>query len=455
MNYKLRLILLFLGLFFLLLSSTLSFIYISYADSRKEEFWERLRHKSVFTANLLMEVKELDRHLLKLIDQNTINRLYDEKVLVFDEQNQLLYSSLDDEAIPFSMALLERVRAEDELYYTDEDGDEVVGVHYTAGGKDYVILASAYDKWGKRMMGNLLQNMLVALTAGTLLILLSSYFYIMQVFRPIDSLNQSMRSITENNLRQYLPVRNRRDELDQLAINYNQMQERLHRAFELQKSFVHNASHELKTPLARMNSKVEQALQLPLKETPELGRILKSMQQDIGGQADLIEGLLLLHRLQSPSPISTRKLRFDELLFMSIEEGRGMHPDFQVKLNMDPSIREEQQLTVQGNAILLKTAFRNLLTNAALYGSEKAVFVEIHSSEDFVMLSFSNAGPPQALSEKLLFEPFFRDENALGIKGSGLGLSIVKEIAEIIGGSISYVFKESRHYFVLRIPQKI
>jgi two-component system sensor histidine kinase ArlS len=451
MNYKLKLVLLFLGMFFLVLSGILSFIYFSYADSRKHEFWERLRYKSIFTASLLEEVAESDRNLLKLIDQHTIHRMYDEKVLVFDEQNLLIYSSLDDEPIYYTNALLEQVRAGEQVHFTDDDGDEVVGVHYTGGRKDYVVLASAYDQWGKRMMGNLFRNLIVALFAGMVLIMLSSYFYIRQVFRPIDRLNNSMRSITENNLKQYLPLRNSRDELDQLALNYNQMQERLHRAFELQKSFVHHASHELKTPLARMNSRLEKALQFS-SEDSVIHSILCALQQEVGQQADLIEGLILLHRLQSPSPISTCKLRLDELLFMSMEEAQAYFPDFQVNLNMDGSIQSEEQLIIQGNSILLKTCFRNLLSNAALYSTNQAVTIEVQALDSWLMLTFGNEGPCQPLSEKMLFEPFFRDENAAGKNGSGLGLSIVKEIAENMNGHIAYYYQQHMHQFTLRLP---
>lgn len=454
MNYKLRLIFLFLGMFFLLLSGILSFIYVSYADSRKEEFWERLRYKSIFTVSLLEEIEETDRNLLKLIDQNTIHRMYDEKVLVFNDLNEIIYSSLDDETIHYSNALLERVRHGETVSFTDEDGDEVVGVHYTGGSKDYVVLASAYDKWGKRMMGNLFQNLLIALISGILLILLSSYYFIRQVFRPLDRLNQSMRSITENNLNQYLPVRSSRDELDQLAINFNQMQDRLHRAFELQKSFVHNASHELKTPLARMNSRLEKALQLTSEET-KVKPVLSSLQQEVTQQADLIEGLLLLHRLQSPSPISTRELRIDELFYGSMEEAQTFFPGFHIRLNMDNSIKSEEQLLIKGNAILLKTGFRNLLCNAALYSTDNSVAIEMKAMDSWLVLSFENAGPLQPLSDKMLFEPFFRDKNAAGKSGSGLGLSIVKEIAENMFGHLSYQYHQSKHCFTLKLPLKI
>lgn len=451
MNYKGRLILLFVGTFFLILAATLAFVYAAYAEFRREEYWDRLHQKSLNTANLLLEVKEVDKHLLKIIDRNSIQQMFDEKVLVFNEKNELVYSSLDDEPIRYSPALLNRVRAEERIFYTDSDGDEVVGVHYTGSERNYVVLASAYDKWGKRKLRNLLQTLVVALLVGTSLIVLASYFYIRQVFRPIDRLNKSIRSITENNLKQYLPVRNRRDELDQLAQNYNQMQERLHRAFELQRSFVHNASHELKTPLARMNSKVEKALRHQKQDVGLLRNTLELLQHDIGEQAGLIESLLLLHRLQSSSPITKSKIRLDELLFQSMNEAQILFPLLHVHLNMDESITSEEQLIVQANPHLLKTCFQNLLTNAANYASDQTVHIDVKAEERKLYIVFTNAGKA-ALSEKLLFEPFYRGENAAKTAGSGLGLSIVKHIAEHIGGGITYSFSTGNHTFRLALP---
>ena len=454
MNYKIRLILLFLGIFLLVLSVTLALVYVSYEDFRREEFRERLRHKSIVTANLLVEIKEIDKGLLKLFDRNSINRMYDEKVLVFNNQNELIYSSLDDEPIQYSTALLNRVRAENEIFFTDEDGDEVIGLSYKRAGVDYVVLASAFDKWGKRKMWNLQQTLVIALVVGILLILLSSYFYIRQIFSPIDRINNSMRAITGNNLNQYLPVRNSRDELDQLAINFNQMQERLFQAFEMQKSFVHNASHELRTPLARMNHKLEKALGEDNPDMADLKATLQSLQKDIGWQAELIEGLLLLHRLQSTSPISKNQVRLDELLFKSMEKAQVLYPGFQIHFNLDETITSEEQLIISGNHILIETCFQNLLTNAANYAPDNIVNIRVGAENRWLSLVFSNKGS-KALQEKYLFQPFFRDENAGQTAGSGLGLSIVRKIAAHMGGKADYSYLNGSHIFILSLPLKI
>src|SRR5690242_1226337 len=230
MNYKTRLTLLFVGMFFVVLTSILSFIYVSYSEFRRDEFFERLREKGFNTAKLLVDVKEVDVSILKIIDQNSINKMYDEKILIFDKDNKLIYSSLDDETIPYSTHVIDQIRQREEKYYVDEDGDEVVGIHYKEQGQDFVVLASAFDRYGISKLENLKNLVLFALFIGTVLIAAASYFYIRQVFRPIDQLSSSIQTINENNLREFIVVKKNRDELDKLAINYNKMLSRLFKA---------------------------------------------------------------------------------------------------------------------------------------------------------------------------------------------------------------------------------
>lgn len=441
----------FVGLFFVVLTSILIFIYVSYSEFRRDEFFERLREKSFNTARLLVEVKEVDSHLLKVIDQNSINKMYDEKILIFDEQNKLIYSSLDDEAIPYSHTLIDEIRQHKDKYYVDEDGDEVVGVHYVGQGHDYVVLASAYDTYGIIKLDNLKNLVILALLLGTVLIALSSYFYIRQVFRPIDELNRSIQTISENNLKEFIAVKKNRDELDQLANNYNQMLNRLFKAFESQRAFVRNAAHELKTPLAVAHGKLEQLEDLIRADQTEVRNLVGSIIHNIDGQATLIESLLLIQRLQSQLPVNTAPVRVDELLFESIRESGSVHPHHKVRIDIDSAVQSEKHLTVSGNLLLLKTCFRNLIENAALYAApeELRIGVTYHSAQ--VHLAFANAGD-EALPANLIFEPFYRQTAQQEKPGHGLGLSIVKQIIELMNGHVHYVFRSGLHTFEISLP---
>ena len=93
-------------------------IYISFSTFRKDEFRNRLEEKALTTTKLLFEVKELDRALLKLIDQNTINKLYNEKTLVFDANYKLIYSSIDDASIKWNYNDLKKLKTEKTIFKT-------------------------------------------------------------------------------------------------------------------------------------------------------------------------------------------------------------------------------------------------------------------------------------------------------------------------------------------------
>ena len=446
MNYKTRLTLLFVGLFFVVLTAILSFIYVSYAEFRRDEFFERLKEKSFTTAKLLLEVKGIDTELLKLIDQNSINKMYDEKVLVFNDRNELIYSSLDDKKIQYSKTLLDQIRHQEDKYYVDEEGDEVVGLHYTGQGYDYVILASAYDTYGISKLKNLKELVIIALFIGTVLIALSSYFYIRQVFRPIDDLNNSIQVISENNLEEYIDVKRNRDELDKLAVNYNQMLKRLYKAFDSQRAFVRNASHELKTPLAVIQGKLER-----LEETGVNREEIQSLMDDVNGQAALIESLLLIQRLQSQLPINTSTVRIDEILYETVRELNITFPEQKVEIDIESSVQNEAQLTVNANVMLLKICFRNLISNAALYGDSDALNIRLANHANTLWLWFINAGD-EPLPADLIFAPFYRQPKEQEKPGNGLGLSIVKQIIELSKGSVTYDYRDKNHIFGIGIP---
>lgn len=450
MNYKLRLTLLFVGLFLFVLTSILSFVYWSYSDFRREEFFERLRQKSYTTVRLLAEVKEIDNDILKSIDRNTINEMYDEKVLVFNEKNELVYSSIDDEPIPYSPRLLEEIRTKHDRFYVDDDGDEVVGVHYREAGHDYVVLASAYDRYGISKLRNLRNLVIGALLTGTILIAASSYFYIRQVFKPIDQLNRSIQQINENNLREFVKIGKNKDELDELANNYNQMLARLYKAFELQRSFVRNASHELKTPLAVIQGKLEKLISLDNTSLQNHNIIIESLMEDVQGQAALVDSLLLLQRLQTEVPIHKTDLRVDEVLDVSVSEVKSVFKDLLVEMDFDPSIVRDEQLTIRANLMLMKACFKNLLTNAALYTEANDVQIRLLSENSTLMILFCNRGSEALPNE--IFEPFYRQPASQEKPGSGLGLSIVSQIVASVAGRITYSFREGNHIFTVSLP---
>lgn len=449
MSTKLRMALLFAGLSLLLLLGVLGYIFLSHSASRQEEFFERLEAQCIRTASLLGEVRDADKLLLRVMDVNTIHRIHDEKVLVFDREDKLIYTSLDDEPIAYSAEVLKVIRTTGRRAWRDDDGDEVVGIHYTEDRADLLVLASAFDKHGQEELRNLRNTLFITLALGSLFIFGASYLYIGFAFRPIGQLDRAIATIDADRLDQRVPVSKGNDEIHRLALNYNHMLDRLRGSFDLQRAFVNNASHELRTPLARMNAQVERALALP-SGSDELKGTLLVLQNDIASQASLVESLLLLQRLQAHLPVHRSAVRVDEALYTAMDEVRALQPGLHASVDIDGSIGSEKDLTVSANVILLRTMFLNLLRNASSYAPDKHVTIAIERSGPVLQLCFANAGPEPLPAQ--VFTPFFRGVHAERIRGNGLGLSIVKQIAVDAGGNASYRFESGEHRFIVELP---
>ena len=139
MNLKQRFSFSFSILYSVILATLLFLVYTQFANFRKEEIQNRLKEKAQTTLKLLVEVKQVDYQLLKLIDSNTINNLYNEKVLIFNDTFGLIYSSIDDAVINWDRKLLKRVQDEDYIYMTENEYD-IVGIESQYQGKVYLVL---------------------------------------------------------------------------------------------------------------------------------------------------------------------------------------------------------------------------------------------------------------------------------------------------------------------------
>ncbi|MEZ4905519.1 MAG: HAMP domain-containing sensor histidine kinase [Spirosomataceae bacterium] len=427
-------------------------IYQLFADFREKDYYERLRSKAITTGQLLIKVKEVDRNLLKIIDKNTLTALVDEKVLVFDQHNKLFYSSLDDHIIHFNRALLDRVR--NEKYVESYDGDnEVVGILYEVNQEKVVILASAYDKFGRSKMANLRNTLLIGLLFGIVITILLSIFFAGNALSPVNQFITQISAITANNLSERLDERNGKDEIGWLAAAFNKMLLRLEQSFELQKSFVTHASHELRTPLAALKSEVEISLDEQLDVKQHQG-ILQNISKDIDRLIALSNSLLQIVRPLKSSITNATEVRVDDLVFQAQADLLMGKPDYHIVVEYAQEPENEQKITVLGDEALLKTVFTNLMDNACKYALNHQALVIINFTDTLTLVSIQDDGigiPMEDFSR--IFEPFYRSKNALTISGFGVGLSVCKRIVELHRGKIMVTSKlQEGSTFLVELP---
>lgn len=438
MSLKFKLALLLTTIVSVLLLASFTTVYIFYSEFRQEEFYQRLRDKCLTTYKLLIEVEEMDHELIKVIDKNTIYALYDEKVLIFDSNDKIIYSSIDDKKITYSLSMLRKIKKEGELRSTEGES-EVYGALVREREHTYVVLASAHDKYGKEKLNNLKWTMIVTFLTGVVLSCLISFLYARSIVNPLEQLNLQVQRINENNMREKVTVGKAKDEITSLAKNFNLMLDRIDNAFAIQKSFVQHASHELRTPIASMISQTESALDKKM-SLEEYKTLLGSLLEDQRELADLSNALLLLSRYEQMQFNEKWPLiRLDEVIYKSIDMVQALYSGYNIKFDFVDIPEDENSLNIYGQEILLQSAFRNLIKNACHYSADKSIQIEMNFSSYEIAVEIINRGITLTQEEiGHLFTPFFRGQNSIQKKGFGLGLSICQRIIAIHNGKITY-----------------
>jgi len=412
-------------------------IYIFSSRYRQEEFYDRLKSKAQTTCRLLVKVNGIDKDLLKVIDQNTLTEMLDEKVLIFNSKNELIYSSVDDKLITYHANLLGEVRQKKDMEFVQGDS-EIIGLLYDEGEEPLVVLASAYDKFGKSKLKNLLQTLAWGLAGGIGLTIMLGIYFAGNSLRPISRINEQVSLITAQNLDQKLDEGNRKDEIAQLAINFNTVLYRLHKAFEQQKSFVSHASHELRTPLAALKSEVQLGQRFA-KGKPELTEVFDNLFSDTERLISITNNLLFLARsVENMGNIKTSQVRIEDISFLAKEELLAAHPNYNIIIDYDNIPENENDTVIQGNEELLKRVLLNLMDNACKYSSDQTATLFIDADDKNCTVRVTDHGigiSPDDLP--YVFDPFYRSTHTSDVPGFGIGLSICQRIVDLHHGSLS------------------
>jgi signal transduction histidine kinase len=412
-------------------------IYFLSAEYRREEFYSRLESRAITTARLFISVQEVDNKLLRIIDRNSIHAMFQEKVLVFNESNQVVYSSLDDFTVGYSDSLINEIRRREKVEYS-QNGNEFVGITYSGGDRKFVVIASAYDRYGNSKLNNLAHVLWAGLFVGLLSTVLFGMVFSRLVLAPLARMNAEVSGISAGNLSRRIDEGNKRDEIAQLAINFNKMLERIESAFNIQRQFVSSASHELRTPLNAISSQL-QLLLAQRRSSEEYEKALNSLLEDARALVNLTNGLLNLAQFNVDKQRDQfRPVRVDEVLFSAQQELGKSRPNYHFQIEYGVMPDEESQLQIKGDETLLKTAFLNLMDNACKFSEDHSVKITLMAKRNTIEISFEDKGigiPEE--DQKKIFMPFFRGSNArTHAQGHGIGLSLSHRIIQLHGGAI-------------------
>jgi heavy metal sensor kinase len=266
------------------------------------------------------------------------------------------------------------------------------------------------------------------------------WFLAASALNPIDRISRAAQQISADDLHQRLNLNLPNDEVGRLAVTFDQMLARLDEAFERQKRFIADASHEMRTPLTILKGDVEVALNRP-RSTDEYQETLKMVNQTTDHLATLVEELFLLARADSDQyPVQLCPLNLAEVLNDTVGK---MLPQA-VSKNISLNLAVPKRLPLVADRDKLARLFMNLLDNAVKYSrTGDSINITATVKDGHACITVADTGPGIP-AEHLphLFERFYRVDQARSHSGAdsgsgaGLGLSIVQWLVKVHGGRI-------------------
>lgn len=424
--------------FSLLFGMVMAVIYLSFNDFRRDEFKERFRQRLEFTTHFISKSKDFEEEAPVFFNENSDNILLNEKILIFNEQKELIYSTIKDRNVTWDSAMLKELDKK-KIIYTEKTVPEIYAALRNINGENYYILTSAFDTNGKSKLGYLKYLLITAYAMSTLLIGFFSYYFVEKFLRPLEDLNQEISEVTAHKLTTQIPVQQSNDEVSVLAKSFNTMIARLNDVFQSQKDFTASASHEIRTPITRMAFQLENLIKFE-EHSPKTLSSLQQIQRDIYQLSDLTNSLLLLTKFDKENIQSIyEEVRIDEAIFEAFEAVEKSYPDLKLDFLITEETSENAFLTIKGIPSLLIIVFINLFKNAAIYSDITEVKVLITETNDNLSVEVISHGDTISEEEQTtLFEAFTRGNNAQNISGSGLGLRIAKRILEYHDAQIIY-----------------
>jgi signal transduction histidine kinase len=324
----------------------------------------------------------------------------------------------------------------------------------TLDGKLYIIqIATSLEELDEEIMEVVL-ILIVGLTASALLLILISYFIAGKILEPIKTINRLTIDINERTLNKRIPLGKSHDELHQLSQSLNRMFDRLQLSFIRQKQFIASASHELKTPISMLRMFMDNAISQ--QEHPEPFK-----QQLIDQEAILIrmermvKTLLNLSAMELKEALEIKNFNLTKVI-------RTILHDFSPVItanNIQLDVRLSDNVCMAGNQDKIRLMLINILDNAIKYNYKNGTIkLVVSETGDTINISLYNTGPgiPSQDRDKI-FEQFYRVEKSRSLQygGTGLGLTIVRQIVKLHKGSVKVESEpESWTRIMIELPKK-
>lgn len=412
-------------------------IYLFTQENYKDKFYSRLRQKANTAAELLVNVKQVDSKLLRIIDRANRDILYRENIMAYDTCYERIYRSNDSINFHVDVNRVKEVLKRKEVRFGVEDLEILGTVFVTPEGR-IVVFAGAVDQYSAENAKDL-KNILIALfLLFVFIVVISGWFFAGRAVNPISEVIKQVDLLSPKRLEQRLESADSEDEIGKMVATINRLLERIENAFRFQKTFIANVSHELKNPLTKISSQLEVSL-LNERNTADYKQTIASVLEDTQDLAAITESLLELNKISvTDYQAGFQIIRIDEVIWEARSLAQKLNSTYKVLFDTQFMPDDEELLMLKGDEKLMLTAIKNLIENACKFSpnNQAQVSLSIVSNQIEIEIKNEGKGIPEA-DLPFIFQPFFRGVNTANSKGYGIGLSLVERIIHLHNGQIS------------------
>ncbi|RZK78331.1 MAG: sensor histidine kinase [Pedobacter sp.] len=410
-------------------------VYLIFLKFLESDFFDRLNDRTMVTAKLYLEADEISRDALNQVRSTYLVKLNSEVIRIYNANNTAVF--IGDDQQFWSKQIIQKVRKKGRLQFKDGDR-QVVGIFYKDNQGDFVILASAIDQGTNYRLDKLRKIMIIIFVIIFISLLLFGRWIANRMLKPLSVFINEVTKIKSSNLDFRVKESSSKDEINLLARNFNNLMAHLENAFVLQKTFISNASHELRTPVTRMMIGAEISLSKE-RNAEDYKTALTEVLDEAEKMNKIISGLVEL--AQSDLELGSSQIELvDVSTLLSALQKEYNNKQNSGKLILDiqePGQEDKDSFVIQANPTLLLIAINNIISNAFKFSNQQDVFCMLSTDADQLIINISDNGPGiEAGIQQEIFKPFYSSADQETHKGSGMGLYMSYKIINLFKGSL-------------------
>jgi signal transduction histidine kinase len=267
----------------------------------------------------------------------------------------------------------------------------------------------------------------------------------------LNRINRTSMAVLTGDISQRVKRTESGDEIDVLSGNLNQMLDRIEDLVRGMREVSDNIAHDLRQPISRLRSRIELALMRP-QQAESYREVLAETLVELDGVLTVFNALLTIAIAESGAAREFEESDLAQIARSAVELYEPAAEDAGLKLEL----QAPRPVPLRGNPHLITQALTNLIDNAIKYASESGTLaVAVRGEGQFAVLTVTDRGPgiPESF-RKHAFDRFARLEPSRSTPGSGLGLSLVRAVAQLHGGSVRLADARPGLEVTLRFPQE-